>query len=45
MKLSTSDSRRGLWITIGVLVFAAVVITLLIAYSGGGPGGGGTGGY
>jgi hypothetical protein len=41
MQQSTTGSRRGLWITIGVVVLAALVISLLIAYSGGG----GTGGY
>jgi hypothetical protein len=45
MQQSTPGSRRGLWITVGVVVLAAVVIALLIAFSGGGSGAEGTGGY
>ncbi len=45
MRESTTGNRKGLWITIGVIVLAAVVVALLIAYSGGGSGGAGTGGY
>ena len=44
MDESPSGSRKGVWITVGVLVLAAIVIAVIMAYSGGG-GTGGTGGY
>jgi hypothetical protein len=40
-----TGSRNGLWITIGVVLALAIVVALVVAYSGGGGSAAGGAGY